>query len=222
MAATLLSIGYPQTMVQNTSYALPAKGCILSFQGTGASVEFSNDETNWTTGAASPQNLQVGYSFARSTGANAIARLVALLVLLCLITPALAVAQTVNNPCRSDVTVEQVNSNKFFFESAFHNDRLTTGYSFAVIATNNGEIQQEWRVPKDAVTLVVTPPSPASPCYSVPFNPAEHLDRTGKTKYINKYKIHYDAPLGDSLWSSPGNPFTLMTTPFVGETRNGR
>lgn len=130
--------------------------------------------------------------------------------------------QQANNPCRSDISIEQTNPNTFFFESSFHNDRLTTGYSFQVIATNNNEVQQEWRVPKDQVILVITPPSPAPPCFSVTFTPAEHLDRTGLTKYINKYKIHYDAPLGDSLWSTSSNPFRLLNTPFIGDTRNGR
>lgn len=131
--------------------------------------------------------------------------------------------QTVTNPCRDiDIKKEETNPNKFFFESAFHNDRLTTGYSFIIVATNNGEAQQTIYFPKDAAVLVVTPPSPYSPCYSVTFTPAEHLDRGGVTKYTHQYKIHYDAPLGDSNWSNPGNPFRLMTTPFVGETRSGR
>ena len=75
MPTPLLSVGYVQTMVQNTVYALPARACHMFFQGAGASVEFSNDGTNWTVGAASPQSLTVGAGFARSTGADALVTL---------------------------------------------------------------------------------------------------------------------------------------------------
>jgi hypothetical protein len=130
-------------------------------------------------------------------------------------------AQT-NNPCKSPITEESINPNKFFFESAFHNDRLTLAYRFAVVVEGGTEPQQEWEIPKASAVLAFTPPSPGTPCYSTTFTPVETLNRTGQIKYTNKYKIKYDAPLGDSAWSSSGNPFRLMTVPFVGETRSGR
>lgn len=75
MAETLLSIGYTQDMVQNTIYAMPAFTVKIAFLGAGASLELSNDGTTFTTAAASPQNIESAYAFARATGAAAKIRL---------------------------------------------------------------------------------------------------------------------------------------------------
>lgn len=44
----LLSIGYPQDMVKDTIYALPARRCMLFSDGAGAAFDVANEETMTT------------------------------------------------------------------------------------------------------------------------------------------------------------------------------
>lgn len=63
---TLLSIGYPQTMVQSVTYALPARAVYVFGGGT---VEISNDGSNWTAiGTTNP----VAAAFIHNTGSDAL------------------------------------------------------------------------------------------------------------------------------------------------------
>jgi len=41
----LLSIGYPQTLTQNTIYALPARRTLLFSDGAGAAFDIATEET---------------------------------------------------------------------------------------------------------------------------------------------------------------------------------
>ena len=69
----LLSISYPQTLVQNTIYALPARRCLLFSDGAGAAFDVATEETMVTH--VGPLTLVDGMhdlagSFIRCTSGN--------------------------------------------------------------------------------------------------------------------------------------------------------
>lgn len=72
MATTLLSIGYPQVMVQNQIYALPAARCLLFTDTAAATIEQEND-TTFASGVAltlASGQAEVAGGFIRCTSGN--------------------------------------------------------------------------------------------------------------------------------------------------------
>lgn len=70
MAATpQISIGYTQTLTQNTVYALPSGTVFLQ---SSAALETSLDNSNWATLANSTTGVQTSATFARCTSGAAI------------------------------------------------------------------------------------------------------------------------------------------------------
>lgn len=68
MAARLISLSYPQTVVQGEIVALPARAHQLTVMstaaaGTGATVQFGNNGTIFAAGVTTPHSTQSGWGF---------------------------------------------------------------------------------------------------------------------------------------------------------------
>lgn len=72
---TTISIGYPQTLVVDQTYALPARKLSLHAMGPGAAgvgsnIQYSEDGTTWAVNVPTPVDAEVRSAFIRcNTGA---------------------------------------------------------------------------------------------------------------------------------------------------------
>lgn len=71
MPTTLISAGYPQTLLSGVTYALPTIPCEWFAQGAGT-IQISNDGTTWAAPAA---NALLNGAFVRSNAGDAILNL---------------------------------------------------------------------------------------------------------------------------------------------------
>jgi len=72
MPTQLLSIGYPQSMLQNVAYAVPARRVFISTSTAAAAIQGSNDPTFGDNQAITLTNgeAEIAFSFIRATNAG--------------------------------------------------------------------------------------------------------------------------------------------------------